>query len=80
MPHDGESCERHRSNREDQDEVDDGDDDDELDESDSDFFTRIEGVSDRLRVYALPFSAETEVPCSNGTYCSDEGRCIPIQG
>ena len=77
VPGNGESCERHRSSQEDQ----DGDDDDELDESDLDFFTRIEGVRDRLRVYALPFSAESEVPCSNGTYCSDDqGQCLPIQG
>ena len=74
MPQDGESCERHHSDQE------DDDDDDELDESDSDFFTRIEGVRDRLRVYALPFSAELEIPCSNGTYCSEEGECRPIEG
>ena len=76
MPSDGESCERSRSNQEDQDE----DNSEELDDSDSAFFTRIEGVRDRLRVYALPFSAESDIPCSNGTYCTEEGECRPIQG
>ena len=78
MPGDGESCERrrHHSDEEDQDE----DDSEELDDSDSAFYTRIEGVRDRLRVYALQFSAESEVPCSNGTYCSEEGECRLIQG
>lgn len=76
MPSDGESCERRHSNQEDQDD----DDSEELDDSDSDFFTRIEGARDRLRAFALPFSAELEVPCSNGTYCSEEGECQPIQG
>lgn len=78
MPSDGESCERrrHHSDEEDQDD----DDGEELDDSDSDFYTRIEGVRDRLRVYALQFSAELEVPCSNGTYCSEEGECRPIRG
>ena len=78
MPRDGESCEqrRHHSDEENQ----DGDDGEKLDDSDSAFYTRIEGVRDRLRVYALQFSAESEVTCSNGTYCSEEGECRPIQG
>jgi hypothetical protein len=76
VPSDGESCERGQSNQEDQ----DGDGSEELDDSDSAFYTRLEGVRDRLRVYALQFSAESEVPCSNGTYCSEEGECRPIQG
>ena len=67
MPSDGESCERHQhhSNEKDQD-----DDEEELDDSDSAF----EGVRDRLRVYEL----QLEIPCSNGTYCSEEGECRPI--
>ena len=76
MPSDGDSCERRRSNQEDQ----DGDDSEELDDSDSAFFTRIVGIRERLHDYALRFSAESDIPCSNGTYCSEEGECRPIRG
>ena len=78
MPGDGESCERGRRHSDEEDQ--DDDDGEELDDSDSAFYTRIEGVRDRLRVYALQFSAELEVPCSNGTYCSEGGECRPIRG
>ena len=75
VPRDGEPCKQHRSDQEEEEE-----DDDELDQSDSGFLSRIEGVRDRLRVYALTLSAESEVPCSNGTYCSKEGECRPVHG
>lgn len=77
VPVDGESCERNRFSEE---EADDDESDRELDESDSGFFNRVGGASDRLRIFALPRSAESHVPCSNGTYCSEEGECRPIIG
>lgn len=73
--------------REDPRDLDDGDEDDdddefteELDEDDRDFFTRIEGATDRLRAFSLQSSAEFEIPCEDGYRCSDEGRCTQITG
>ena len=77
MPRDGDPCERRRSDQGDQ---DDDDNDEELDDSDLDFFTRIEGATERLRTFSLRFSAETGVPCSNGSYCSEQGQCLRIEG
>ena len=61
----------------------DEDDDDyaeEQDDDDRDFFTRIEGAEDRLRIFSLQTSSEIEIPCAEGFRCSDQGSCTMIEG
>ena len=69
-PRDGEKCERR---------ADGGYEAGEEELEDSDFYF-IEGILDRLRIFDLQFSAETELPCSDGSYCSNESICRPIDG
>lgn len=52
----------------------------ELDENDFDAFSHIEGVIDRLRIFALQIISELKVPCTGGSLCSDEGKCTEIPG
>ena len=74
VPHVGDSCERRHADQEDE------DDDNDVEELDDSGFTHIEGASERHRAFTLQYSAETEVPCLNGSYCSNQGQCLPIEG
>ena len=77
-PGSGEQCEREDPVDTDGDETSD-DLEEDLEDDDVDFYTRVEGATDRLRTYSLSRSAELEIPCADGYRCL-EGTCTQITG